>query len=280
VESTGHIGSVFEAETDEQPDAAAERNSMNGARIEIETPDGVAPCWTYHPPVGPSPDGGGRAWPAVVYLMDGMGIRPTLLASAEKLAQLGFYVLVPDLYYRGGDYPPFDHATLQDDPVEQRRIMELVKLVTNDAVMRDLSAFFSFFEKQPEVRGRRVGVVGYCMGGPLALYAAGTYPERVPAAASIHGANLATDRPDSPHLLAKKMTGELYLGVAEHDPYIIPGETERIDAALREAGANYRLEMYPGCRHGFALVGAHGFDAKADDQHRRRVVELFGRNLG
>lgn len=248
---------------------------MNGARIEIATPDGVVPCWTYHPPVGAE-----RAWPAVVYLMDGMGIRPTLLASAEKLGRLGFYVLVPDLYYRGGDYPPFDHSTLQDDPVEQRRIMELVRLVTNEAVMRDLEAIFGFLGQQPEVRGRRVGCVGYCMGGPLALYAAGTFPDRVTAAASIHGANLATDRPDSPHLLARKMKGELYVGVAEHDPYILPGETERIDAALREAGARYQLERYPGCRHGFALVGAHGFDVQADDQHRRRIVDLFRRNLG
>lgn len=248
---------------------------MNGARIELETREGKLPCWTYHPPVAEE-----RAWPPVVYLMDGMGIRPTLLASAEKLAGLGFYVVVPDLYYRGGDYPPFDHATLQDDPAEQRRIMELVKLVTNDGVMGDLEAIFSYLDAQPEVRGSRVGIVGYCMGGPLALYAAGTFPERVTAAASIHGANLATDRPDSPHLLAKKMTGELYLGVAEHDPYIIPGETGRIDAALRDAGANYQLEHYPGSRHGFALVGAHGFDAKADDLHRRRIVALFERNLG
>ncbi len=247
---------------------------MNGARVAIETRDGVVPCHTYHPAVGTE-----RAWPAVLYFMDGMGIRPTLLASAEKLAALGFYVLVPDLYYRGGDYPPFDHATLQDDPVEQQRVMQLVKLVTNAAIMRDTETFFEFFDRQPEVRGRRVGCVGYCMGGPLALFAAGTFPDRVTAAASIHGANLATDRPDSPHLLATRMTGELYVGVAEHDPYIIPGETERIDEALRVADANYRLEMYPGCRHGFALVGSHGFDASADEKHRQRVVELFRRNL-
>ncbi|MBY0401054.1 dienelactone hydrolase family protein, partial [Myxococcota bacterium] len=147
------------------------------------------------------------------------------------------------------------------------------------AVMRDLRAFFDFFDRQPEVRGKRVGCVGYCMGGPLALYAAGTFPERVTAAASIHGANLATDRADSPHLLARKMKGELYLGVAEHDPYIIPGETERIDAALGEARANYQLERYPGCHHGFALPGAHGYDTKADELHRKRVVEIFRRNL-
>ena len=245
---------------------------MNGSIIDLETPDGTLPCHAYPPP-------GAEPAPAVIYFMDGMGIRPTLLGSAGKLASCGYYVLVPDLYYRGGDYPPFDHATLQDDPEEQKRVMELVKLVTNDAVMSDMNAMLSFLAGEPRVRGERVACVGYCMGGPLALYAAGTFPDRVGVAASIHGANLATDRPDSPHLLAPKMRAEIYIGVAEHDPYIIPGETERIDAALREAGAHYVLEDYPGSHHGFALVGAHGFEAKADERHRERLLDLFRNHL-
>jgi carboxymethylenebutenolidase len=245
---------------------------MSATRVEIKTPDGVVPVHTYHPP-------GEGSWPALLYYMDGMGIRPTLLGSAEKLALAGYYVLVPDLYYRAGDYAPLDHSTLQDDPEEQARVMEMVKLVTNDGMMRDLAVFFEFLDRQPEVRGERIGCVGYCLGGPIALYAAGTFPDRVAAAASIHGANLATDRPDSPHLLAAKMRAELYLGIAEFDPYIIPGETERIDQALREAGANYTLERYPGCHHGFALVGATGFDAEADERHRQRLLDLFATHL-
>jgi len=245
---------------------------MAGAALTIETADGHVPCHAYHP-------SGSGAWPAVIYFMDGMGVRPTLLASAERLALEGYFVLVPDLYYRAGDYPPFDHSTLQDDPEEQKRVMELVKLVRNESIMRDTADFLEFFDDHPSVSGEKIGCVGYCMGGPLALSAAGTFPDRVAAAASIHGANLATDKPDSPHLLAERMRGELYLGVAEFDPYIIPGETERIDEALREAGANYRMEHYSGCHHGFALVGAHGFDSEANDRHLRRLLEIFGRNL-
>ncbi len=241
-------------------------------RVEIETADGVVPCHTFHP------DGSGP-WPAIVYFMDGMGIRPTLLGSAEKLATFGYYVLVPDLYYRSGAYEPLDHSTLQDDPAQQERVMKMIERVTNEAVMRDISAYLDFFESRTEVRGERIGVVGYCLGGRFALFAAGTFPDRIGVAVSIHGASLATDEPDSPHLLADRMKAEIYLAVAEFDPFIIPGETERIDAALRDAGARYTLEMYDGCHHGFALVASHGFDAAADERHRAKIVSLFSERL-
>ena len=245
---------------------------MNAERVRIVTLDGVVPCRLY------SPDAG-AACPAVIWFMDGMGIRPGLLGMAQRLAFEGYAVLVPDLYYRWGDYPPFDHATLQDDPAEQARIMELVRTVTNAGAMRDTAAFLDFFDRHPRVRGGAVGCVGYCMGGPLALSAAGTFPDRVAAAASFHGANLATDRPDSPHLLAPKMRAKVYVGVAEIDPYLFPGETPRIEAALREAGVDHRLETIPGRRHGYALVGSHGYEREAYEQHWRRLLDLFRATL-
>ena len=245
---------------------------MNAASVRIESPDGSVACRVYHPE-------GAGAWPAVIWYMDGMGIRPSLLGMAQRLASSGYFVLVPDLYHRAGDYPPFDPATLQDDPLEQARILELVRTVTNAGVMRDTAAFLGCFDRQPQVRGHAVGCVGYCMGGPLALCAAGSFPERVAAAASFHGANLATDRPDSPHLLAPKMRAKVYVGVAEFDPYLFPGETPRIDAALREAGVDYALEMYPGCKHGFALDGSHGYERDAYERHWQRLLELFRATL-
>jgi carboxymethylenebutenolidase len=245
---------------------------MNGESVRIETPEGVAPCRFYHPERA-------GTWPAAIWYMDGMGIRPSLLGMAQRLAREGYCVLVPDLYYRGGDYPPFDPATLQDDPAEQARIMELVRMVTNAGVMGDTAACLDFLDGRPEVRGRAVGCVGYCMGGPLALCAAGTFPERIAAAASFHGANLATDRPDSPHLLAPKMRARVYVGVAEIDPYLFPGETPRIDAALREAGVDYTLEMYVGRKHGFALDGSHGYEREAYERHWQRLLELFRAKL-
>lgn len=246
---------------------------MSGVEVRIETTDGPIPCHTFRP--GPDDEGGGPGpWPSIVYFMDGMGIRPTLLASAEKLAGYGYFVLVPDLYHRSGEYAPLDHSTLQDDPVQQARVMEMLELVTNDNVMRDMKSYLAFLDSQPEARTERIGVVGYCLGGRLALSAAGRFPDRVAVAAAIHGASMATDRPDSAHLLADRMRAAIYVAVAEHDPYIIPGETERLDAALRDAGADYTLEHYEGCHHGFALRGAHGYDAEADERHRAKLLAL------
>jgi len=246
---------------------------MSGETVEIPTSDGVAPCHVFHPPEG-------GPWPAVVYYMDGMGIRPTLLGSAERLAQAGYLVLVPDLYYRSPERASIDHATLQDDPAQQAVVMQMVARVTNEATARDFAAFLEHLDARDDVRGDRIGCVGYCLGGRLALYVAGAFPERVAAAASIHGASLATDEPDSAHLLAPRMRAKIYVAVAEFDPFIIPGETERIDAALREAGADYTLEIYPGCHHGFALVGSHGYDAAADAWHRERLLDIFAQTLG
>ena len=253
---------------------------MKAAEVRIETSDSSIPCHTFHPsPSSSDPEANPGPWPAIVYFMDGMGIRPTLLESAAKLARHGYFVLVPDLYHRSGDYAPLDHSTLQDDPVQQGRVMEMLEHVTNENVVRDMQAYLSFLDAQPEAKSERVGVVGYCLGGRLALSAAGRFPERVAVAAAIHGASMATDQSDSAHLLADRMRASIYVAVAEHDPYIIPGETEILDAALRDAGADYSLELYEGCHHGFALLGAHGYDAAADERHRAKLLSMCEAHL-
>lgn len=248
--------------------------AVERARVDLETADGTLPCHLFFPV---PPDQGPR--PSVLYYMDGMGIRPTLLDAAARLAAYGYVVAVPDLFYRGGDYPPFDHATMQDDPKQQARAMELVKLVTNDAAARDTQAILAHLDDEPRASTRAVGCVGYCLGGRLALTAAGRFPERIRVAASIHGAGLATDRPDSPHRLLDRMQAALYVAVAEHDPYIVPGETEVLEQALRESDLDYTFEHYAGCHHGFALPAAHGYDAEADERHRQRVLALFAEHL-
>lgn len=245
---------------------------MSENKVTIKTPDGSCDCYTYTAP-------GDAAAPAVILYMDGIGIRPDLRAMAQRLASNGFFVLLPNLYYRAGDYAPFDLASMLTNEAERNRMMALVQSVNNAGTMRDTTAFLDFLSHEPKVKGSKIGCVGYCMGGPLVLTAAGTFADRVAAGASIHGANLANDRPDSPHLLASKMRGKIYVGVAEIDPWLTPGETERLKAALEAAKTNFTMEIYPGVQHGFAANGTPMYDRAAAERHWERILALFRETL-
>jgi carboxymethylenebutenolidase len=239
---------------------------MITATVEIKTQDGTADTHFFLPP-------GGDAKSAIIFYMDGLGLRPALFDMASRMASHGYAVLLPNMYYRHGPSAPIDMMKDRD------RMMEMVMSVTNAGTMRDTERFLAFLDSQPSLAGAKVACVGYCMGGALSLTAAGTYPERVTAAASVHGARLATDAPDSPHLLAGKMRGEIYAGVSEIDPYLADGETDRLDVALKDAGANAKVEIYPGVQHGFAVPGLPIYDREASERHWDRILGLFSRNL-
>jgi carboxymethylenebutenolidase len=249
-----------------------ERNGMSEIKVDIKTADGTCDCYVYDPP-------GNAPAPAVIMYMDGLGVRPELRAMAERLSSNGYYVMLPNLYYRAGDYPPIDVAKALTDESQRNRMMALVQSVTNAGTMKDTTAFLAFLDGQSRVKGPKVGCVGYCMGGPLVLTAVGTFPDRMAAGASIHGANLANDRADSPHLLAPKMRGKVYVGVAEVDPWLTPGEMDRLKAALEAAKTNYTMEVYPGVQHGFAANGTPMYDREAAERHWQRILALFRETL-
>jgi len=158
-------------------------------------------------------------------------------------------------------------------------MMEMVQSVTNQKIVSDTAAFLAFLDAQPSVKGPHIGTTGYCMGGALSLTAAANFPDRVAAACSFHGARLATDAPDSPHAVADKMKGEIYVGVSEIDPWLSEGETDRLKAALEAAGANATVEIYPGVQHGFAVPGLPIYDREASERHWDRMLAVFARNV-
>lgn len=240
--------------------------------VEIATSDGRAPAWFFEP-------AGAGPWPGVLFFMDAIGPRPALASMASRLAGEGFCVLLPDLYYRAGPRAPFDAATVLTDETQRARMLALLQSLDDAAAMRDVAACLDFLAAEPAVRGPAIGCLGYCMGGRLALLAAGHFPERVRAAACIHGAGLATDGAASPHRLAGDMRAALYVAVAETDPWLGPGETERLRAALAAAGVEHLIEVYPGARHGFAVPDVEAHDPSAAERHWRRVLEHFGRTL-
>ena len=197
---------------------------------------------------------------------------------AAKLAGYGYAVLLPDVYYRNGDWAPFDMATVFGDEQERKRLFALIGSVTPDKMTDDAGAFFDYLATRPEVSGDRFGVCGYCMGGRASLVVAGSVPDRVAAAASFHGGGLVTDAGDSPHLLADRITATVYVGGAEHDASFTADHAEQLDKALTAAGVNHTIERYP-AGHGFAVPDNAPYDAGAAERHWQAMTEVFGSAL-
>jgi carboxymethylenebutenolidase len=233
---------------------------MNAKIVEIKTKDGIAPCHFF----GPLQQGN---LPAVIFYMDGIGIRPAMYDMAERLASNGYYVLLPNLYYRSGPTKPFNAATAFKEGPERDRLMPLLRSLNNKLVMEDTASFRSFLESDPSITGKKIGCVGYCMGGAFALSAAGTFPDCVAAAASLHGARLAIDQPDSPHLLASKMCAEAYVGIAGIDPHFTPEEKQRLESAFQSTGVKNTVEVYPDVKYGFAVNDTPVYDRPASERH-------------
>ncbi len=237
-------------------------------KIEINTRDGICPAHVYRPP-------GSGPWPGVLLYMDGPGIRPAVLEVGERLATYGYFVLLPDLFYRMGPYEPMDPHALFSDPEKRKMLMEkFIAPTTQALIMSDTHAFLDYLAAQPDVKPGKIGTTGYCMGGLMSLTAAGTYPDRILATASYHGGRLATDSPESPHLLAPKMKSRVYIAGAIEDPLFPDDMKARLEAALTHAGVDHRIETYQ-AKHGWVLRDMPVFDAAAAERHWQTLIALF-----
>jgi carboxymethylenebutenolidase len=205
---------------------------------------------------------------------DAGGVRPTFDEMADTLAGFGYAVLLPDVYYRQGDWQPFSMATAFTDPQERTRLFGMIGSLKQDMIAADAAAFFDFLDQRPEVAGERFGVCGYCMGGRISLIVAGRQAGRVAAAGSIHGGGLVTDGPDSPHLLADRMTATVYVGAAENDQSFTKDQAEILDKALHAANVPHTIEAYHAA-HGFAVPDNPPYDAEAAQRHWLALQLLF-----
>jgi len=222
----------------------------------VTTPDGTCTVHLF------TPDGDGP-WPGVVMFPDAGGLRYTFDEMGARLAQYGYVVLVPDVYYRTADWAPFDMISVFGDEQERNRLMSMIGTLTPDKVTSDAAAFFDYLAGRPDVAGERFGVCGYCMGGRTSVVVAGRLPDRVAAAASFHGGGLVTDGADSPHLLADRMTATVYVGGAENDASFTADHAEQLEKALTAAGVAHTIEWY----------------SAADERHWAAMTELFGSAL-
>ena len=202
-----------------------------------------------------------------------------MLEIGERLATHGYYVLLPDLYYRSGPYEPMDpHAVFTD--LEKRKILmeKFFAPATQANIMADTRAFLDYLASQPEVRRGRIGITGYCMGGLMSLTAAGTYPDHIAATASYHGGRLATDAPESPHRLAPKIKSRVYVAGAIEDQSFPDDMKERLDEALTNAGVDHKIETYQ-AKHGWVFRDTPVYDAAAAERHWQTMLALFDSTL-
>jgi carboxymethylenebutenolidase len=249
--------------------------AVRGTSVDIATEDGTADAYLVHPDDD-------AAHPAVLFYMDAFGLRHHLKAMADRLAGAGYTVLVPNLFHRTKRTPVFDLPDFIDTearPDLWDQILPVMLSLTPALAMRDAEAYLGWLADCPRAAAGPVGVTGYCMGARLALMTAGTFPERVAAAAGFHGGRLATDAPDSPHLAAPRITGEVYFGHADNDPSLPPEQIDLLDKALTEAGVRHRTEVYTGAAHGYTQADTAAYDAEATERHWAALLDLFDRAL-
>ena len=247
---------------------------MPRTAVEIATPDGVCPASLF------APDGSAGPWPGVLMYMDGVGMRPALFPIAQRIADAGYLVLLPDLFYRAGPYQAPDPKLLFSDAAVREAFRKVVQMPASASIMRDTGAFLDFLGAQPDARPGRIGVNGYCMGGRLALTAAGTFPDRIGAAAAFHPGGLATDAPDSPHLLAPKMRDvKVYVAGAVEDQSFPEEMKQRFADALTAAGVNHKIETYAGLRHGWVPSDTPVHSPEGAERHFRALLELYASTL-
>jgi carboxymethylenebutenolidase len=240
--------------------------------IDIRTPDGVCPASLFRP------DGNGP-WPGVIIYMDGPGIRPVLFEMGERLASNGYLVLLPDLFYRAGPYAPVDVKTLFSDPEKRAAHGRFFTSTSNTRAASDTRAFIDCLDSRPELRGRKIGVTGYCMGGGMVLTVAATYPDRIGAAACFHGGRLATDADDSPHKLAAKIKARVLVAGADNDQGFPREQADRLDAALTAAHVDHRVEIWAGAAHGWTMKDIPIYNEAAAERHWQEMLALFDRTL-
>src|ERR1700712_600573 len=242
---------------------------MIDQQIDIQTKDGKTTTFI-------TPPERGGPFPIIIFYMDAPAIREELRDMARRLATSGYYVMLPNMYYRKG---VMELGPLPADPEspERKRMFELMHSINIPMVMDDTKALLAYAETQSAANTRIVGTVGYCMSGHYAINAATHFPGQVKAAASVSGTHLATDQPDSPHIAAGKTKAELYFACAETDIYAPAEIIEKLKQGMQ--GSNNEVEIYPGTHHGFAFPKRPVYHRDAAERHWERLLALYRRNL-
>jgi carboxymethylenebutenolidase len=244
---------------------------MTEERVSIATLDGEAPAKFF------TPEGAGP-WPGVLMLTDIWGVRPANEKMARRVAEAGYAVLLPHLFYR--DQPMTFDPLLKGQPRDFAVVPAMLASMPPARMVSDGAAYVEALLARPQVRGNRVAVVGYCFSGAMALRIAAAVPDKIAAAASFHGGRLVTETADSPHLQIPKVKGELYFGHAVEDQSMTAAQIEVLDKALEAWGGRFTSEVYEGTKHGWTVEGRPEVHNPVQaERHYEQLFGLLDRNL-
>lgn len=229
------------------PAPARAADTLSETDVEIHTPAGVCDAALVHP-------SGKGSWPAAIIFPDVFGLRPAMRDMARRLAADGYVVLVPNPFYRSTKAPGITHDFDFDSPTDRAKLAALRAPLTTESVGQDASAYVTYLDALRVVsKSARIGVFGYCMGGPMTMQAAAAVPTRIGAGASFHGGGLVTDKPDSPHLLVPRLKAQFYFGVAANDDEKQPAAKTALAEAFKAANIPAKVEVYEGTLHGWCV---------------------------
>jgi carboxymethylenebutenolidase len=239
--------------------------------IEIRTHDGAADAVLYRH------DDGRR--PGVIHLTDIGGVRAAHRGMARRLAEEGYTVLMPNIFYRTGRPPMIDSDVRADPERLKKRFAELMEPLTPEAMESDGGDYVDFLAAQSSISGGPMGVVGYCFSGAMALRTAAARPDKIAAAASFHGGKLYTDTPASPHLELPRVKARLYFGHAIEDRGMPADAIEKLDRALEEWGGKYESEVYEGAYHSWTVPDSAVYNQPQAERAFNKLTELLANTL-
>jgi carboxymethylenebutenolidase len=245
---------------------------MRSSTVDIQMPDGVADAYLTRPDDGDE-------HPGVLFLMDAYGLRPRIEEMADRIAEQGFAVLAPNVFYRAGRSPvlPFPDMSKDDARAEfMKSVRPLMEQLTPERAAADGDAYLDELAK---VAGGPAAITGYCMGARLGLRIAAAHPDRVTALGGFHGGGLVTDAPDSPHRAVPRLSAEVYFGHADNDQSNGPDQIAALDAALANAGVSYRSEVYEGAAHGYTMSDTPAWNEQASERHFAALFGLLDRTV-
>ena len=242
--------------------------ATNEADVAIVTPDGTCDAYFVHRT--------GASDPAVLIWPDIFGLRPAFKQMGKRLAEAGYAVLVVNPFYRTKKAPTSAPHPSMDDPATRAGLMALAGALTPETAAVDAKAFTAWLDQQPAVsKTRKMGVTGYCMGGPLVMRTAATVPERIGAAATFHGGGLVSDKPDSPHLSIPKMKAHFLIAIASNDDAKQPDAKGVLKESFAKASLPAEIEVYAGAMHGWCPPDSHAYNQEAAERAWGRMLALF-----